>query len=98
MKAIADIQVFPIGKGTSLSEEISTCERILKEAGLNPRLHAHGTNVEGEWETVVAALRKCHEALHENGVQRVSSSLKISTRTDREETIDSRLESVMSKS
>ena len=94
MKAIADIHIIPIGVGTSLSDYISACEKVLRDAGLNPNLHAYGTNVEGEWDAVTGALKKCHEVLHEKGAPRVSSSLKIGTRTDREESIKTRIDSV----
>ena len=65
MKVIADLAIIPIGVGVSLSKYVAACERVLTEAGLEPTLHANGTNVEGEWEQVFAALKRCHETLHE---------------------------------
>jgi len=97
MKVIADICVIPIGVGVSVSKYVAACERILADAGLNPRLHAYGTNVEGEWEAVFAAFRRCHEALHEMGVPRVSTSIRLGTRTDREQTIADKIKSVKVK-
>lgn len=97
MKAIADIHIIPLGVGTSLSTYIAACEKVIQEAGLNPRLHAYGTNVEGDWDAVTGALKKCHEVLHEMGAPRVSSALKIGTRTDREESIQTRVDSVQAK-
>jgi uncharacterized protein (TIGR00106 family) len=97
MKVIADICVIPIGVGVSVSKYVAACERILADAGLNPRLHAYGTNVEGEWEVVFAAFKRCHEALHEMGVPRVSTSIRLGTRTDREQTMANKIESVQAK-
>ena len=97
MKVIADICVIPIGVGVSVSQYVAACERILTDAGLNPRLHAYGTNVEGEWEAVFAAFRRCHETLHEMGVPRVSTSIRLGTRIDREQTIADKIESVKTK-
>jgi uncharacterized protein (TIGR00106 family) len=97
MKVIADICIIPIGVGVSVSKYVAACERILADAGLNPRLHAYGTNVEGEWEAVFAAFKRCHEALHEMGVPRVSTSIRLGTRTDREQTIADKIESVKTK-
>lgn len=94
MKAIADIHIVPIGVGVSLSEYITACEKVLKEAGLKPNLHAYGTNVEGDWDAVTSALKKCHTKLHEMGAPRVSSTLKMGTRTDQEESIEGRLKSM----
>ena len=34
---------------------------------LKTQLHANGTNIEGEWEDVMAAVKFCHERLHSAG-------------------------------
>lgn len=94
MHVIADLSIVPIGVGTSLSRYVAVCERILREAGLDPRLHAYGTNVEGEWDRVFSALRRCHETLHEMGVPRVSTNLRCGTRVDRPQTMDDKTASV----
>ena len=57
-------------------------------SGLDYRLHAMGTVLEGEWDEVFAAVRRCHEALHAMGVQRVSSSIRVGSRTDKPQTIE----------
>ncbi len=97
MDVIADLCVVPVGVGVSVSRYIAACERILKQAGLNPQLHAYGTNVEGEWETVFAALRSCHEAIHEMGAPRISTTVKLGTRTDRRQTMAEKVRSVQDK-
>jgi uncharacterized protein (TIGR00106 family) len=84
MKASVMISVIPIGGGLSLSPYVAACERILKEAGLDPQLHAHGTNVEGEWDEVFAAIKRCVETVHALGAPRVSTHLKVGTRSDRD--------------
>lgn len=71
MKVIADLCVVPMGVGVSVSRQVAVCERILAEAGLKTKLHAYGTNIEGDWDTVFAAVKRCHEALHESGVPRI---------------------------
>jgi uncharacterized protein (TIGR00106 family) len=57
MKVIADLCVIPMGVGLSVSKEIAMCERILAAAGLKTRLHAYGTNIEGDWDRVFAAVK-----------------------------------------
>jgi uncharacterized protein (TIGR00106 family) len=52
MRVIADLCLIPIGVGVSVSREIAACERVLAEAGLKTKLHAYGTNIEGEWDAV----------------------------------------------
>jgi uncharacterized protein (TIGR00106 family) len=97
MKVIADLTILPIGVGTSLSEYIAACEKVIDEAGLEKRLHAYGTNIEGEWDAVFAAVKRCHETLHEMGVPRVSCVIKAGTRTDRAQSMDDKVNSVQDK-
>lgn len=97
MYVIADLTVVPLGVGVSVSAYVAECERILTEAGLSPRLHAYGTNIEGEWNDVMTAVRRCHEVVHEMGAPRVSTVLKIGTRTDRHQTGADKIQSVETK-
>ncbi len=97
MKASVMVSVIPIGVGTSLSDYVAACERVFAEAALNPQLHAHGTNVEGEWDDVFAAVKRCVETVHAMGAPRVSTHLKIGTRTDRPFTGDEMVRSVRAK-
>jgi uncharacterized protein (TIGR00106 family) len=97
MKVLAGLTVVPLGVGVSLSAHVAACERILSEAGLRPQLHANGTNVEGEWDVVFAALKRCHETLHELGAPRVTTTLQVGTRTDRDQTLEDKVRSVESK-
>lgn len=97
MKVIVDLCVLPIGTGVSLSAYIAECEKVLMKAGLKTRLHGYGTNIEGEWDEVMRAVRECHETLHRMGVPRISSTLRLGTRVDREETIEDKIRSVEEK-
>ncbi|MFC6635259.1 MTH1187 family thiamine-binding protein [Microbulbifer taiwanensis] len=94
MKVHADLCVIPIGSGVSVAEYIAECQRVLEEAGLEHRMHAYGTNVEGEWDEVMAAVKRCHERVHALGAPRISTSLKLGTRTDREQSLQDKIDSV----
>ena len=97
MIVIADLCVIPMGSGLSVSRQVASCERILAEAGLKTMLHAYGTNIEGEWDDVFAAVKRCHEVLHAEGVPRISTSMRFGTRVDREQHLEDKIRSVEEK-
>jgi uncharacterized protein (TIGR00106 family) len=97
MKVIADLTVIPIGVGVSVSKYVAECERVLNDAGLTIKLHAYGTNIEGEWDDVFAAVKRCHEVVHAMGAPRITSSMKFGTRTDRDQGMNDKVRSVKEK-
>lgn len=97
MKVIADVSLVPLGVGVSLSKYIAACERVFREAGLKINLHAYGTNLEGEWDEVMAAIKRCHEVVHEMGAPRISTNIRLGTRTDREQSMEDKVQSVREK-
>jgi uncharacterized protein (TIGR00106 family) len=97
MKVLVDISIVPLGVGLSLSPYIAECEKIFNAAGLKTALHAYGTNIEGEWDEVFGAIRKCHETLHAMGAPRISTNLRLGTRTDRAQTLEDKVRSVTQK-
>ena len=97
MTVIVDLCLVPIGVGVSLSSYVAACEGVLAEAGLKTVLHANGTNIEGEWDKVFAAVRHCHEVVHEMGFPRIFTVMKVGTRTDRTQTMDEKTRSVKNK-
>jgi uncharacterized protein (TIGR00106 family) len=97
MKIIAEFTLVPIGVGVSLSPYVAECGKILRRSGVKAVLHANGTNLEGDWDAVMAAVKSCHEAVHRKGAPRIFSTLKINTRTDRDQTMADKIASVESK-
>lgn len=97
MNVIVDLCVVPLGVGVSVSNYVAACERVLKEAGLETRLHAFGTNIEGEWDDVFAAVKRCHDVVHAMGAPRITTSIRLGTRTDRNQGMDDKVRSVETK-
>ena len=97
MKVIVDLCVVPLGVGVSVSKYVAACERVLEAAGLETRLHANGTNIEGEWDEVFAAIKRCHQVVHEMGAPRITATIKLGTRTDRSQSLDDKVRSVEEK-
>ncbi len=97
MHVIVDFTVVPVGAGISLSPYIAEVERVLQASHLQHELHANGTNVEGEWEEVMTAIRRCHESLHTMGVPRIHTDIKLGTRVDRDQCMADKVASVQRK-
>lgn len=91
MKAIAEVQIIPIGSGVSVRKEVMRAHELLEKSGLQIVLHANGSNLEGELEDVLEAIRRTIETLHEEGVVRLSSHIKVGTRTDKVPTMQGKL-------
>lgn len=94
MDVTVDLCVVPLGVGVSVSRYVAACQRVLEEAGLSHQLHAYGTSIEGEWDAVFAAVKRCHEVVHEMGAPRIFTTLKIGTRTDRTQHLQDKIDSV----
>lgn len=97
MKVLVDLCIVPIGVGVSLSSYIAECEKILAEAGLKTSLHSYGTNIEGDWDEVFSAIKRCHKKVHAMGAPRITTTIKMGTRVDRDQTMEEKVESVKSK-
>lgn len=97
MKVIMDLCVVPMGVGVSVSDYVVACQKILKSAGLKYQLHAFGTNIEGDWDEVMSAVKECHKKVHAMGAPRISTTIKLGTRVDRAQTMEEKVASVVDK-
>ncbi|PWN28837.1 DUF77-domain-containing protein [Jaminaea rosea] len=84
--AVADFCLIPMGTETSVGPYIAECQRVLeamKSEGIKYEMHGYGTNLEGPFPLVCQAIERCHEAVHAKGAPRISSNMRIGTRTDK---------------
>ncbi|MFN3531989.1 MAG: MTH1187 family thiamine-binding protein [Candidatus Brocadia sp.] len=79
---IAEISVIPIGKGTDLASYVASVVKIIDESGLDYKLNAMGTVVEGESDRVFDLIKKCHNKMLEMS-ERVYTTVKIDERKDK---------------
>lgn len=94
MHVIVDLCVVPLGVGVSVGEHVAACQRVIEASNLEYRMHAYGTNIEGPWDDVMAVVKACHQRVHEMGAPRITTTLKMGTRTDREQHMDDKMASV----
>lgn len=91
MQAIVEVQIIPIGEGVSVRKEVMRAHELLESSGLNITLHANGSNIEGELSLVMGAIQHAIETLHAEGIVRLSTHMKIGTRTDKVPTLAGKL-------
>lgn len=87
MKATAELQLIPIGAGVSVRKEVQKVVAILNGFDFIVETHASGTNIEGALSEILQAVENIHELMHEQGVVRIVSYLKLETRTDKVPTL-----------
>ena len=97
MHVIIDLCVVPLGVGVSVSPQIAVCQRVIEASGLEHNMHAYGTNIEGPWDEVMAVVKRCHEVVHEMGAPRITTTIKLGTRTDRAQSMVDKVTSVRDK-
>ncbi|ORY83295.1 YkoF-like protein [Protomyces lactucae-debilis] len=95
MHCVADFCVIPMSTpSASVSEYIAEAQRVLQKTGLKFQMHSYGTGLEGEWSEVMEAIGKVHERLHELGVPRCATDIRIGTRTDKHGTMEHKVKAV----
>ena len=96
---IAELTVVPLGtESTSLSSYVAGCHQLLKNQDkVKYRLTPMGTILEGELDDIFEITKKMHEVPFENDALRVTTSLKIDDRRDREAAMDKKINSVEEK-
>ncbi len=96
--AVVFLTITPLGTATpSVSRYVAGVERILRETKLTHQLTAMGTIIEGDLDEILAVVRRMHEHPFAQGAVRVSTSLRIDDRRDKEHTIAGKMRSVEEK-
>lgn len=96
MHVIADICVIPTTGSISLRREIARAHAILRDTGLPVQLHPFGTVIEGDYDVVMAAVKRIHEELHAGGAPRITTTIKLGSRTDKAQTAADKVAAVES--
>jgi uncharacterized protein (TIGR00106 family) len=76
---IAAFSITPLGVGESISAAVADAVRLVRESGLPNETNAMFTNVEGDWDEVMALLKACVDTVAESA-PRVSVVVKIDHR------------------
>ncbi|HIW33097.1 MAG TPA: MTH1187 family thiamine-binding protein [Candidatus Paenibacillus intestinavium] len=97
--AIAEVTIIPIGTGsTSLSSYVVDLQHVLEQQkNIQYTLTSMSTIIEGSLDDIFTAIRAIHEAPFQMDAQRVSTSIKIDDRRDKESSSAQKLRSVQEK-
>ena len=73
---IAAFSITPLGAGQSVSAPVAEAVRLVRASGLPNETNAMFTNVEGEWDEVMALIKSCVDKVAESA-PRVSIVIKV---------------------
>lgn len=100
-KCTADFCLIPLGTGdASVSKQIAEVQRLVRghpdvEHGtVNWTMHSAGTTLEGPWNNVMKIIGQAHQVLHEQGIVRIQTDIRVGSRTDKKQTAKDKVDVV----
>ena len=93
MGVLAEISIFPLDKGHSLSPYVARMVSIIRDSGLNYTLHAMGTCLEGSWAEVMDVVNACFEDLQQD-CERIYMTMKLDYKKGKQGQIEHKVEAV----
>ena len=93
---LLEFSMSPLGKGESVGEYVARSLEIIDQSGLDYRLHAMGTVLEGEWDEVFAVEKRCFEAMSAD-CDRITCGIKIDYRKGAAGRLSAKVRSVEEK-
>jgi len=95
---IAEISIFPVSEGTSLSPYVKKAFEAIKSVeGLRIQLTPMGTILEAvDLEQILEAFKRAHRAVRESGAKRIVAYLKVDDRLDKPRSMEDKVKAVLS--
>ena len=93
---LLELSVIPLGRGRSISADVADLVKIIDASGLDYRLTAAGTIIEGTWDQVMDVAGKCHREMRKK-TERVITLMKLDDYADRGGRLRAAVESVENK-
>ncbi|KAK4179275.1 YkoF-like protein [Triangularia setosa] len=91
----ADFCLIPIGTPTpSVAKEVASVQALIKDSGIKHTMHSAGTTLEGSWDEVFKVIGQAHSLVHQSGIVRVQTSMRVGTRTDKKQTAEEKVKRV----
>jgi uncharacterized protein (TIGR00106 family) len=93
---LLEFSMAPLEKGPSVGDYVARSLKIIDESGLDYRLHAMGTILEGDIEQVLRVLKQCFEAMAAD-CDRITCTAKLDYRQGYSGRLQSKVASVEEK-
>jgi uncharacterized protein (TIGR00106 family) len=93
---LLEFSMFPLDKGESVSPYVARSLEIIDQSGLDYRLHAMGTVMEGELDQVLDVLKQCFQAMAAD-CDRIACTVKLDYRKGHSGRLESKVRSVEEK-
>ena len=93
---LLELSVVPLGRGRSISSDVADLVKIIDASGLDYRLTAAGTIIEGSWEQLMKVAKDCHGEMRKK-TERVITLMKVDDYADRRGRLTAAVESVEEK-
>ncbi len=93
---LLEFSIAPLEKGDSVSQYVARSLEIIAASGLDYRLHAMGTIVEGELDQVLEVLHDCMQAMSRD-CERITCTAKMDYRRGYSGRLESKVTSVEAK-
>lgn len=77
---LLELSVNPLGRGTHLSQDLAPILKVIDDSQLHYCLTPLGTCIEGNWDELMALVKKCHDQ-----AKTVSSHVMTTVRIEDEE-------------
>jgi len=96
MQILAQVSIFPVGSGESVSKYVARSLGIVENSGLPYTVGSMGTCIEGEWEDVFKVVKDCFDKMASDN-NRVYMVLTCDMRKGREGALTQKIDSLEKK-
>lgn len=69
MNTLVAVSIAPVGVGEELSKHVAEVVKVIRKSGLPNKTYSMFTEIEGDWDEVMAVVKRATFALAEKGIR-----------------------------
>ena len=93
---LLELSIVPLGRGRSISADVADVVKVIDASGLDYRLTAAGTIIEGTWDQLMSVAKNCHGEMRKK-TDRVITLMKVDDYGNRSGRLTASVHSVENK-